>query len=247
MFRPVREHKAVSGPVRARAELGGRCPAYKDGGCQSWRSGLAGRRLPPDSHIQPPLSLGIPRRRAISENMCHGHPHYHSCSHTSLKWLYCPEAVFDLETGYEAPCANPIYSSPQPSSSDCPLQHCHFKALRGNNWTCCQCGNNTNTKGWCTGTSNDGGDWPESLGMEPQQWHTCGHGCCNNCSRNGTFARTDIDAEHPPDRIQCPPGLRRPKCSSRSERERAAGSPATAQLGALTKEARQWTTAGSTQ
>ncbi|KAI1749694.1 hypothetical protein F4782DRAFT_549473 [Xylaria castorea] len=81
--------------------------------------------------------------------MCHGHPHYHPCSHTSVKWLYCPEAIFDLSTGYETPCANPIYSTAQPVNSDCPLQNCNFKALKGS-WTCCVCGQGPNAQGWCT-------------------------------------------------------------------------------------------------
>ncbi|KAI1800436.1 hypothetical protein F4811DRAFT_556804 [Daldinia bambusicola] len=81
--------------------------------------------------------------------MCHGHPHYHPCSHTSVKWLYCPEAMFDLDTGYETPCSNPIYSTPQPTNVDCPLQNCNFKALMGS-WNCCVCGKGPNTQGWCT-------------------------------------------------------------------------------------------------
>jgi hypothetical protein len=117
--------------------------------------------------------------------MCHGHPHYHKCQHTSVKWLYCPEAAFDLETGYEAPCSNPIYSTPQPSSADCPLQNCHYKTLRGS-WTCCQCGYDTNSQGWCNGKSHDprlGRPWAP-MGLEPAAWQTCGHGCCGKCTRN---------------------------------------------------------------
>ncbi|KAI0017835.1 hypothetical protein F4780DRAFT_781967 [Xylariomycetidae sp. FL0641] len=83
--------------------------------------------------------------------MCHGHPHVHPCSHTSVKWLYCPEAIFDLDTGYETACSNPIYSTPQHSNVECPLQNCNYKALKGS-WTCCRCGQGPNTKGWCTVT-----------------------------------------------------------------------------------------------
>jgi hypothetical protein len=125
--------------------------------------------------------------------MCHGHPHYHKCQHTSVKWLYCPEAIFDLDTGYETPCSNPIYSTPQLSHSDCPLQNCHFKALRGS-WTCCKCGHSTNTLGWCSGKRTDltsiGDGYWNPIDLEPRGWQTCGHGCCNMCSRNSELPST---------------------------------------------------------
>ncbi|KAI1420912.1 hypothetical protein F5Y12DRAFT_787893 [Xylaria sp. FL1777] len=113
--------------------------------------------------------------------MCHGHPHYHPCNHTSVKWLYCPEANFDLATGYEAPCANPIYSTPQPSKTDCPLKNCNFKALKGS-WCCCVCGQGPNTQGWCT-VVRRAMDWnPLTKTMENMDV-PCGHGCCGECSR----------------------------------------------------------------
>lgn len=118
--------------------------------------------------------------------MCHGHPHYHLCSHTSTKWLYCPEANFDLNTGHETPCQNPIFSTMQPSNTDCPLSNCHYKALRGS-WTCCKCGHNANNKGWCEGiTDNLDGSW-DPVGMEPKGWQTCGHGCCDDCGSNSKY------------------------------------------------------------
>ncbi|KAK7998922.1 hypothetical protein PG991_014597 [Apiospora marii] len=116
--------------------------------------------------------------------MCHGHPHYHTCHHTSVKWLYCPEAMFDLETGYETPCSNPIYSTPQLASSECPLQNCLFKQLKGDRWTCCRCGHNANKEGWCVGKINHPfGSWTPR-GLEPQSWQTCGHGYCSKCNRD---------------------------------------------------------------
>lgn len=116
--------------------------------------------------------------------MCHGHPHYHECQHTSVKWLYCPDAKFDLETGYETPCANPIYSAPQPSTLACPLQNCHYKTMRGT-WTCCQCGHDANTQGWCDGQTYDPrGHWLP-VGCPPSDSQTCGHGCCSKCIGNG--------------------------------------------------------------
>ncbi|KAK8118042.1 uncharacterized protein PG998_006323 [Apiospora kogelbergensis] len=118
--------------------------------------------------------------------MCHGHPHYHTCHHTSVKWLYCPEAMFDLETGYETPCSNPIYSTPQLASGECPLQNCLFKQLKGDRWTCCRCGHGTNKEGWCVGKINHPfGSW-SPRGLEPQTWQTCGHGYCSKCSRDCT-------------------------------------------------------------
>ncbi|KAI1817228.1 hypothetical protein GGS20DRAFT_82175 [Poronia punctata] len=119
--------------------------------------------------------------------MCHGHPHYHPCSHTSVKWLYCPEAIFDLTTGYEAPCANPLYATVQPVNTDCPLQNCNFKALKGS-WNCCICGNGPNTQGWCTVMR-----WaleynPLTKRMENMEV-PCGHGCCSKCSHHPSSSR----------------------------------------------------------
>ncbi|KAI1774465.1 hypothetical protein F4818DRAFT_448888 [Hypoxylon cercidicola] len=111
--------------------------------------------------------------------MCHGHPHYHPCSHTSVKWLYCPEAMFDLDTGYETPCSNPIYSTPQPTNVDCPLQNCNFKALMGS-WNCCVCGKGPNTQGWCTVLGRRM-DWNPLTGRVEDMEVPCGHGCCNSC------------------------------------------------------------------
>ncbi|KAI2470801.1 hypothetical protein F4781DRAFT_429980 [Annulohypoxylon bovei var. microspora] len=116
--------------------------------------------------------------------MCHGHPHYHPCSHTSVKWLYCPEAMFDLDTGYETPCSNPIYSTPQPTNIDCPLQNCNFKALMGS-WNCCVCGKGPNTQGWCTALSHRM-DWNPLTGQVEEMEVPCGHGCCSSCSPSST-------------------------------------------------------------
>ncbi|KAI2607815.1 hypothetical protein GGR54DRAFT_643903 [Hypoxylon sp. NC1633] len=120
--------------------------------------------------------------------MCHGHPHYHPCSHTSVKWLYCPEAIFDLDTGYETPCSNPIYSTPQPTNVDCPLQNCNFKALMGN-WNCCVCGKGPNAQGWCTSLSRRM-DWNPLTGNVEDMEVACGHGCCSSCSPSLTSRGT---------------------------------------------------------
>ncbi|KAI1330187.1 hypothetical protein F5Y16DRAFT_48428 [Xylariaceae sp. FL0255] len=113
--------------------------------------------------------------------MCHGHPHYHPCSHTSVKWLYCPEAIFDLSTGYETPCGNPIYSTAQPVNADCPLQNCNYKSLKGS-WNCCMCGKGPNTQGWCSALRRTV-EWnPLTRRMETMEV-PCGHGCCSKCSR----------------------------------------------------------------
>ncbi|CAJ2510523.1 Uu.00g133320.m01.CDS01 [Anthostomella pinea] len=114
--------------------------------------------------------------------MCHGHPHYHPCRHTSVKWLYCPEAVFDLDTGYETPCSNPIYSTPQPTSVDCPLQSCNFKPLKGS-WICCVCGQGPNTQGWCT-TITRGYGYNTDTGQVEAMDAPCSHGCCSKCTRS---------------------------------------------------------------
>ena len=113
--------------------------------------------------------------------MCHGHPHQHACSHTSIKWLYCPEAIFDLDTGYEEHCSNPIYSTIQPTNADCPLQHCYYKAVRGS-WNCCKCGQGPNTLGWCTMPVQEAGQ-NDLTGETQLIGEQCNHGCCKRCTR----------------------------------------------------------------
>ncbi|KAI1350219.1 hypothetical protein F5Y01DRAFT_161071 [Xylaria sp. FL0043] len=113
--------------------------------------------------------------------MCHAHPQYHPCSHTSVRWMYCPEAKFEVSTGYESPCAKPIWLNAQPVKFDCPLKNCNFKALRGS-WSCCVCGQGPNTQGWCT-VPREAVDWnPLTQRMETMDV-PCGHGCCGKCSR----------------------------------------------------------------
>lgn len=109
--------------------------------------------------------------------MCHGHPRYHSCAHTSMKWHYCPSASIDLETGYQTPCHNVSFAPSQGSSASCPLQTCHFKE-KGGRWMCCQCKQGPNTQGWCTSTQT-------MLGGDCASYVTCDHGCCNKCIRLG--------------------------------------------------------------
>ncbi|KAK6951524.1 hypothetical protein Daesc_006045 [Daldinia eschscholtzii] len=125
--------------------------------------------------------------------MCHGHPHYHPCSHTSVKWLYCPEAMFDLDTGYETPCSNPIYSTPQPTNVDCPLQNCNFKALMGS-WNCCVCGKGPNTQGWCTSLGRRT-DWNPLTRKVEEMEMPCGHGCCSSCSPSCTVTSRGASPE----------------------------------------------------
>ena len=112
--------------------------------------------------------------------MCHGHPHFHPCSHTSVKWLYCPEAKYDMTTGYEAPCGNPIYSTMQTTNVNCPLQNCNFKKLKGN-WNCCVCNKGPNTQGWCT-VPRSVQDWNPITRRYEVMETACGHGCCSNCT-----------------------------------------------------------------
>lgn len=116
--------------------------------------------------------------------MCHGHPRYHACSHTSINWHYCPAAVIDLSTGVETPCRHITYAAAQSSSLDCPLQHCQFKAL-GGSWTCCQCHHGPNHSGWCTNFLPRPAD--ELVALEPFNTQQCAHGCCERCTRTGGF------------------------------------------------------------
>lgn len=135
-------------------------------------------------HILPPdITLGVSLIPSISLStkataMCHGHPRWHPCSHTSINWHYCPSALIDLETGIETPCTHLSYANAQPSNADCPLLNCQFKAMSGS-WTCCQCGHGPNTQGWCT--------MPKSMqdisGMNADGAKTCDHGCCAECTR----------------------------------------------------------------
>ncbi|EFQ25814.1 hypothetical protein CGRA01v4_14212 [Colletotrichum graminicola] len=110
--------------------------------------------------------------------MCHGHPRWHPCSHTSINWHYCPSALIDLETGVETPCTHLSYAIGQPSNADCPLLNCQFKAL-GGIWTCCQCGQGPNDQGWCTRLLPD----QDTDGMATGATETCDHGCCAECAR----------------------------------------------------------------
>ncbi|KZL84441.1 hypothetical protein CI238_03580 [Colletotrichum incanum] len=110
--------------------------------------------------------------------MCHGHPRWHPCSHTSINWHYCPSALIDLETGVETPCTHLSYATAQPSNADCPLLNCQFKAM-GGTWTCCQCGQGPNDQGWCTTPMPNQGQGAIST----EEAKTCDHGCCANCAR----------------------------------------------------------------
>ncbi|KAK5996135.1 hypothetical protein PT974_04563 [Cladobotryum mycophilum] len=112
--------------------------------------------------------------------MCHGHPRYHPCSHTSLNWYYCPSASIDLETGYENPCRNVSFAPAQSSHLSCPLQHCYFSDKEGS-WICCMCNQGPNTRGWCATPIVGGDDDMDSYKQEGQK--TCDHGCCDNCLR----------------------------------------------------------------
>ncbi|KAJ0165300.1 hypothetical protein CTA2_11704 [Colletotrichum tanaceti] len=111
--------------------------------------------------------------------MCHGHPRTHPCSHMSINWHYCPAATIDLETGVETACSNLTYATAQPSKTECPLLNCMFMAL-GGSWTCCQCNQGPNDKGWCTmsvpNQQDDGG-------VAADETRTCDHGCCADCTR----------------------------------------------------------------
>jgi hypothetical protein len=115
------------------------------------------------------------------EKMCHGHPYQHKCSHTSVKWLYCPDAQFDLETGYGSPCSRPVYSARQYSTASCPLQRCYFEELNGN-WICCRC-QDANTQGWCNNKVK-AKQVNEYDHLGTIEWETCGHGCCEHCTEN---------------------------------------------------------------
>lgn len=114
--------------------------------------------------------------------MCHGHPRYHSCAHTSMVWYYCPSASIDLQTGYEAPCRNVTLSPSQASRTSCPLSVCYFKE-KGGQWICCQCKQGPNLQGWCTMPLHGGTNLSSQLQM------TCDHGCCKSCKKSGMRSR----------------------------------------------------------
>ncbi|EHK49483.1 hypothetical protein TRIATDRAFT_189580 [Trichoderma atroviride IMI 206040] len=119
--------------------------------------------------------------------MCHGHPRYHECAHTSLVWYYCPSAKIDLETGYETPCRNATFAPAQSSSLSCPLKNCQF-AYKGGSWICCKCNQGPNTQGWCSTPLADTPDDLGSLRIGSDQ-RTCDHGCCDDCRRFVTESR----------------------------------------------------------
>lgn len=119
--------------------------------------------------------------------MCHGHPRYHECAHTSLVWYYCPSAKIDLETGYETPCRNTTFAPAQSSSLSCPLKNCQF-ADKGGSWICCKCNQGPNTQGWCSTPLTDIQDDMGSLRIGGDQ-RTCDHGCCDDCRRFGSLTQ----------------------------------------------------------
>ncbi|KAL7941330.1 hypothetical protein V8C42DRAFT_182399 [Trichoderma barbatum] len=121
-----------------------------------------------------------------SLKMCHGHPRYHSCAHTSLVWYYCPSAHIDLETGFETPCRNVSFAPAQSSPLSCPLKNCQF-VDKGGSWICCKCNQGPNTQGWCSTPMANIQDDLDSLQLEDVQ-RTCDHGCCDDCKRFGTLA-----------------------------------------------------------
>ncbi|PTB72314.1 hypothetical protein M440DRAFT_1096379 [Trichoderma longibrachiatum ATCC 18648] len=116
--------------------------------------------------------------------MCHGHPRYHSCAHTSLVWYYCPSAHIDLETGFETPCRNVSFAPAQSSALSCPLKNCHF-VDKGGSWICCKCNQGPNMQGWCSAPIANAPDDLDSLRLDDEQ-RTCDHGCCDDCRRFGT-------------------------------------------------------------
>lgn len=117
--------------------------------------------------------------------MCHGHPRYHPCGHSSLVWYYCPSALIDLETGYETPCRNVSFAPAQSSNLDCPLQNCFF-GEKGGSWICCQCKQGPNNQGWCT-TPAAGIETASIEYLVEEDQKTCDHGCCDQCAKFGKF------------------------------------------------------------
>lgn len=119
----------------------------------------------------------------FSTKMCHGHPKYHPCAHTSVSWYYCASAYFDMTTGAVSPCGNPIMNDSQSTKSACPLQYCSF-AAKGKRWLCCQCNQGPNTQGWCTQRLT-----AQQVGIDPyaagELQMTCDHGCCKKCTSLG--------------------------------------------------------------
>lgn len=187
--------------------------------------------------------------------MCHGHPHYHPCSHTSVKWLYCPEAKYDMTTGYEAPCGNPIYSAVQSTNVNCPLQNCNFKKLKGS-WNCCVCNKGPNSQGWCT-VPRSVQDWNPLTRRYEVMEMPCGHGCCSNCTRARESSPCDgrslsLSSSSSPCKLipdKPPREGRVPKCrSQKAETASPVGSRTTAAPGATdTSEPRRTITRGASR
>ncbi|KAL5606862.1 hypothetical protein BROUX41_003239 [Berkeleyomyces rouxiae] len=111
--------------------------------------------------------------------MCHGLPHLHQCSHTSLKWNYCLGARLDLQTGYATPCSKRSIACIQPTMSKCQLKSCFFTDL-GSRWTCCMCNSGPNGKGWCEAILVKYVKDPQTHGTKAVETF-CSHGCCENC------------------------------------------------------------------
>ncbi|KAK0383879.1 hypothetical protein NLU13_7971 [Sarocladium strictum] len=110
--------------------------------------------------------------------MCHAHPRYHPCNHTSMSWFFCATASCDLKQGTSEPCSDTRLGLDQSVKMDCPLKACKFKQ-KGPEWICCLCHQGPNTKGWCT--MPKGGDRWSSSAHGNNDVTTCDHGCCEDC------------------------------------------------------------------
>lgn len=125
--------------------------------------------------------------------MCHAQLQYHECQHTSVKWQYCAQSIYNIDPRLDVPCPDPTYSPLQTSKDKCPSQHCHF-IPRGGRWTCCKCGHGANALPWCSGRQGtllllgvSNSYWPPKDHSGSRCSRKCRHARCQQCRANSSM------------------------------------------------------------
>lgn len=111
--------------------------------------------------------------------MCTAHPYIHACGHNSVQWNYCSRSVLNFDTGVTTPCNRQHSVRPMGTEDDCPISICRWYD-KGGAWTCCQCGNRPNCKGWCV-FARPRREWNALEGVW-EDVSLCNHTCCDECA-----------------------------------------------------------------
>lgn len=131
-------------------------------------------------------TLTTPQHLCQLARMCHGHIQMFACQHQGVTYHPCMRAANEKfkERGY---CDQITYRNIRPTDQPCRSTTCRWSANSGS-WTCCECGQGPNTRGWCTMPTN----YPDAsieqgrlVGWDQVKSSTCNHGCCPNCRPSG--------------------------------------------------------------